>query len=194
MAKDEKPPEKGQITKRVNLAVGRLINAVEVGVLVFCVAVLAALLIANVFARTFFQSIYFAEEVSAFLVILMTFTGLSYGVRRARHIRMGAFLDAMPPKMEKIFIIIISLISAIVMAVMAWASWEYLQNAMSMGHMTPALRLPRWIFYIIIPVGFCLACVQYIRTVVKNFTEPDPWLSPDQKSEYEDEAIPGDHI
>ena len=194
MAKNEKPPEKGQITKRVNMAVGRLINAVEVGVLVFCVGVLAALLIANVFARTFFQSIYFVEEVSAFLVILMTFTGLSYGVRRARHIRMGAFLDAMPPKMEKVFIIIISFVSAVVMAVMAWASWEYLQNAMSMRHMTPALRLPRWIFYIIIPVGFCLACVQYIRTVEKNFTEPDPWLSPDQKSEYEDEAIPGDHI
>lgn len=194
MAKNEKPPEKGQITKRVNMAVGRLINAVEVGVLVFCVAVLAALLIANVFARTFFQSIYFAEEVSAFLVILMTFTGLSYGVRRARHIRMGAFLDAMPSKMEKIFIIIISLISAIVMAVMAWASWGYLQNAMSMGHMTPALRLHRWIFYIIIPFGFFLACIQYLRTVVKNFIEPDPWLSPDQKSEYEDERIPGGHI
>lgn len=194
MAKTKNPAAKTQGLKAVNRAVGRVVNSIEVGILVFCVAVLALLLITNVFARTFFQSIYFAEEVSNFLVILMTFTGLSYGVRRARHIRMGAFLDAMPPKMEKIFIIIISLISAIVMAVMAWASWQYLQNAMSMGHMTPALRLPRWIFYIIIPVGFCLACVQYLRTVVKNFIEPDPWLSPDQKSEYEDETIPGGHI
>ena len=67
------------------------------------VAALGILLIANVFARTFFQSIYFAEEVSMFLVMLTTFTGVSYGVRKARHIRMGAFLDAMPPKMEKIF-------------------------------------------------------------------------------------------
>ncbi len=61
-----------------------------------CVAALAVLLIANVFARTFSLSIHFAEEISRFLVMLITFTGVSYGVRKARHIRMGAFLDAMP--------------------------------------------------------------------------------------------------
>ncbi|MFA5323797.1 MAG: TRAP transporter small permease [Smithella sp.] len=177
--------------QRFNMAVGRIINAIEVSILVFCVATLAVLLIVNVFARTFFQSIYFAEEVAKFLVILTTFAGVSYAVRKARHIRMGAFLDAMPPKLEKVFIIIISFISAVVMAIMAWASWEYLLNAMSQKHMTPALRVPKWTFYVIIPVGFGLACIQYLRTVLKNFVEPDPWQSPDQKSEYEDETIQG---
>ena len=180
--------------RRFNRAVGKVVNAVEVSILVFCVASLGILLITNVLARTFFQSIYFAEEVSKFLVMLMTFTGVSYGVRKARHIRMGAFLDAMPPKMEKTFIIIISLISAVVMAIMAWASWEYLINAMSKGHMTPALQVPAWTFYVIIPIGFGLACIQYIRTILKNFIEKEPWQSPDQQSEYEDEVIGGAQI
>jgi len=180
--------------QKINKHIGAVVNGVEVSILVFCVASLGILLIANVFARTFFQSIYFAEEVSMFLVMLTTFTGVSYGVRKARHIRMGAFLDAMPPKMEKIFIIIISLISAIVMAIMAWASYEYLANAMSKGHMTPALRVPKWTFYVIIPIGFGLACIQYIRTIIKNFTEKEPWQSPDQQSEYEDEEIGGAQI
>ena len=175
--------------QKINKHIGAVVNGVEVSILVFCVASLGILLIANVFARTFFQSIYFAEEVSMFLVMLTTFTGVSYGVRKARHIRMGAFLDAMPPKMEKIFIIVISLISAIVMAIMTWASYEYLANAMSKGHMTPALRVPKWTFYVIIPIGFGLACIQYIRTIIKNFTEKEPWQSPDQQSEYEDEEI-----
>jgi TRAP-type C4-dicarboxylate transport system permease small subunit len=193
MKTDAEQSAHGRVVRKLNRIVGKGVSAAEVSILVFCVAALAILLIANVFARTFFQSIYFAEEVSSFLVLMLTFTGLSYGVRRARHIRMGAFLDHMPPKMEKVFIIIISLISAIVMAVMAWASWQYLQNAMDMGHMTPALRLPRWIFYIIIPIGFCLAAIQYLRTIVKNLIEPEPWLSPDQKSEYEMEGFEGDH-
>ena len=177
---------------RINHYIGLVINAVEVSVMVFCVAALAVLLIANVFARTFFQSIYFAEEVSVFLVLLITFTGVSYGVRKARHIRMGAFLDSMPPKMEKVFIIIISLISAVVLAIMTWASWKYLLNALDRGHMTQALRLPKWTFYVVIPIGFGLATLQYIRTIIKNFTEPDPWQSPDQQSEYEDETIGGE--
>jgi len=177
--------------QQINRRLGLLVNAVEVSILVFCTASLAILLITNVFARTFFQSIYFAEEVSKFLVMLTTFTGVSYGVRKARHIRMGAFLDAMPPKMEKTFLIIISFVSAVVMAIMTWFSYQYLMNAMQMGHMTPALRVPKWTFYVIIPIGFGLACIQYLRTIIKNLTEKDPWQSPDQQSEYEDEQIGG---
>ena len=179
------------VFQKINHYTGLIINGAEVSVLVFCVASLGILLIANVFARTFFQSIYFAEEVSMFLVLLTTFTGVSYGVRKARHIRMGAFLDAMPPIMEKTFIIIISIVSAIVMGIMTWASYEYLANAMGKGHMTPALRVPKWTFYVIIPIGFGLAGIQYIRTIIKNLTEKEPWQSPDQQSEYEDEEIGG---
>ena len=184
-------PKRSSFFRRLNRRVGVVVNAVEVSILVFCVASLAILLITNVFARTFFQSIYFAEEVSKFLVMLTTFTGVSYGVRKARHIRMGAFLDAMPPKMEKTFLIIISFISAVVMGILTWFSYKYLMNAMQMGHMTPALRVPKWTFYVIIPIGFGLACIQYIRTIIKNLTEKDPWQSPDQQSEYEDEQIGG---
>jgi TRAP-type C4-dicarboxylate transport system permease small subunit len=194
MATEGTLPEKTGALRKFNRVVGQVVNAVEVSILVFCVASLAILLITNVFARTFFQSIYFAEEISKFLVMLTTFTGVSYGVRKARHIRMGAFLDAMPPKMEKTFIIIISIISALVMAIMAWASWEYLLNAMSKGHKTPALRMPTWTFYVIMPIGFGLACIQYIRTIIKNIIEKDPWQSPDQQSEYEDEVIGGAQI
>lgn len=184
--KDGKPKK---LISRINHNVGLVLNGIEVSILVFCVAALAALLIINVFARTFFQSIYFAEEVSKFLVMLMTFVGVSYGVRKARHIRMGAFLDAMPPMMEKVFLIIISLVSAVVMGMMAWFSYQYMLNAMDMNHMTPALRVPSWTFFVIIPIGFGLACFQYIRTIIKNLTEKDPWQSPEQQSEYEDELI-----
>jgi TRAP-type C4-dicarboxylate transport system permease small subunit len=177
--------------QQINRYIGTMVNAIEVSILVFCVASLGILLITNVFARTFFQSIYFAEEVSKFLVMLTTFTGVSYAVRKARHIRMGAFLDAMPQTMEKVFIIIISMVSAVVMGIMTWFSYQYLMNAMDMGHMTPALRVPKWTFYVIIPIGFGLACIQYIRTIIKNFTEKEPWQSPDQQSEYEDEEIGG---
>jgi TRAP-type C4-dicarboxylate transport system permease small subunit len=177
--------------RKFNRGIGKLVNALEVSILVFCVAALGLLLMVNVVARTFFQSIYFAEEISVFLVLLTTFAGVSYGVRKARHIRMGAFLDQMPPKMEKTFIIIISIVSALVMGIMAWFSWEYLLNAMNRGHLTPALRLPRWTFYIVVPIGFGLACIQYIRTIFKNIIEKEPWQSPDQQSEYEDEMIEG---
>ena len=168
--------------------IGILINAFEVGSLIICVGALSLLLITNFIAREFFKSIYFAEEISEFLVIFMTFVGLSYGVRRARHIRMGAFLDMMPASIEKVFIVIISTVSLVVMFFMAYVSYEYLMHSLYRAHETPALKLPYWIFYVIVPTGFFMAGVQYIRTIIKNLTEKETWMSPEQQSEYETEA------
>jgi TRAP-type C4-dicarboxylate transport system permease small subunit len=173
--------------RKANRVVGHVINSLEVGSLIVCIGALTTLLITNVIARTFFKSIYFAEEISEFLVIFTTFAGLSYGVRKARHIRMGAFLDLMPARLEKIFIIIIAAVSAAVMFLMADASYEYLMNSLHRSHETPALRMPYWIFYVIMPAGFAMAGIQYIRTIVRNLTHKETWMSAEQQSEYEDE-------
>ena len=178
---------------RLMHGIGVIINWFEVGSLVFCITVLSLLLIVNFVAREVHTSIYFAEEISEFLMIFTTFVGLSYGVRRGRHIRMGAFLEVMNPRLEKVLIIIISLVSAAVMFYMTYASYEYLMNSYHRAHHTPALRLPAWIFYVITPLGFGLAGIQFLRTILKNLTESDTWISPEQQSEYEDEEIlPGE--
>jgi C4-dicarboxylate transporter, DctQ subunit len=179
----DKPQEKITIGRRVSLVV----DWFEVGALSLSTAALAILLVANVLARTFAQAIYFAEELAEFLVVFTTFVGVSYAARKARHIRMGAFLDSMPPKMEKVFIFIIASISALVMFIMAYHSWNYMLNARMMGQTTQALRMPYWYSLIIVPVGFASAGVQYVRTVWKNILEKDVWQSPEQQSEYEDE-------
>lgn len=176
-----------QTTKRGFSAIGHVINTMEVIIITTSVCVMALLLLANVIARTFFTSIYFAEELSELLVILTTFAGVSYSVRKAMHIRMGAFLDAMPPKLERMCLMMISLVSALVMAIMTWFAWEYLANAFSRGHTSPALRIPKWTFYIILPIGFFLATIQFIRTFAKNLREDEPWQSAEQQSEYEQE-------
>lgn len=173
---------------KINSVIGTIVNAFEVGSLIISVGALAVLLIANVIAREFYKSIYFAEEISEFLVIFTTFVGVSYGVRKARHIRMGAFLDMMPSLFEKIFILIISAVSATVMFIMAHASYKYLMHSLVKAHETPALRVPYWIFYVIVPIGFFMAGIQYIRTIIKNLTEKETWMSPEQQSEYEEEV------
>jgi len=177
------------VLSQINKIIGAIINAFEVWSLMLCMLLLTTLLIVNVIAREFFVSIYYAEEVAEFLLIFVTFVGVSYGVRKARHIRMGAFFDMMNPRLEKVFMIIIAAVSAVVMFIMAFTAYDYVMVAMQRGHETGALRLPYWTFYAIIPVGFFLAGIQYIRTILKNLTEKDTWMSPEQQSEYEEEVF-----
>lgn len=177
--------------KRIGRYVGMVVDWFEVTILAGGSAALAVILIVNVIARSFFKSIYYAEELSKFLIILITMVGVSYAARKARHIRMGAFFDLMPPRMEKIFVFVISAVSVVVLSFLAYYSYKYVAQMRMLGQKTSALQIPFWTFNLMVPIGFALAAIQYIRTIIKNIVEKDVWLSPEQQSEYEDEIITG---
>ena len=174
--------------KRIGKYLSLFIDRFEVTVLAGSTAFLAVLLIINVIARNLSKSIYFAEEISKLFVILITFTGTSFAARKARHIRMGAILELLPPKVEKVLVIIISIISAIVMFVLAYYAFSYMNNLRIRETKTEALGAPYWYFVIIAPIALFTSGVQYVRAVFKNFKEKDVWLSPEQQSEFEDEV------
>jgi TRAP-type C4-dicarboxylate transport system permease small subunit len=188
MSEETGPAEGKGVISSIGRYVGLAVDWFEVVVLSGGTAVLAIMLIANVIARSFFQSIYYAEEVSKFLIILITMVGVSYAARKARHIRMGAFFDLMPPKLEKIFVFVISGVSAVVLFFLAYYSYRYVLQMQMLGQKTASLQIPFWTFNLIVPIGFALAGIQYVRTIIKNIVEKDVWLSPEQQSEYEDEV------
>jgi len=182
----------------------KFLRKIEEAVLCFGVGLLALLLIVNAVARktgTLFHFIdelsmflvilitftlfHFIDELSMFLVILITFLGISYAVREASHVRMSAIYDVSPEKVKKIMILAISAVSAVVMIYMGYLSVEYVLRMRSLGQMAPTLGMPYWIGIIIVPVGFFLAGVQYILTVLKNLTTKEVWVGSEKQSEYE---------
>lgn len=179
--------------KRIGNTASMIVDKFEVWVLLISTAGLAVLLIANVIARNLYRSIHFAEEISKLFIILITFIGTSYAARKARHIRMGALLEALPAKIEKIMILLISAVSAIVMFILAYIAFRYMVDLQIRGTLTPSLRAPYWLFIIAAPIGLFMAGFQYVRTFIKNIVEKDVWLSPEQQSEYEDEELMMEH-
>ncbi len=160
----------------------------EEAVLCLGIVILAGLTIVNVVARVALHSINGAEEMSRFLVILITFTGLSYAVRRVRHIRMAALFDLMPKKIKKVLIFVLSLLSSSVMFFMAYQALIYTLTSQGLQQRSPCLLWPIWIFIAIVPVGFCFGGIHYLQTVIKNILEKEVWLSPEHQDEYEDEG------
>jgi C4-dicarboxylate transporter DctQ subunit len=148
--------------------------------------VLAVILIVNIIARELFTAIYFMEEITQLTVIWTTFGGISYAVRKVRHIRMGALYDALPEKVRKVLIFFLAGGSAAVMLVMGVLSILYLIKVGKLGQTTPALRIPYWIFIFITPAGFLAAGLQYLLTILKNIVEKSVWLSAEQVGEYEE--------
>lgn len=186
--KTQESPNKN-IWQKMGNAASLFVDRFEVWVLIISTSGLAVLLIANVISRNVYRSIHFAEEIAQLFIILITFLGTSYATRKARHIRMGALLELLPPKVEKILILLISAISAIVMFFLAYIALRYVITLRVRGTLTASLRAPYWLFVIAAPVGLGMSGFQYVRTFIKNIIEEDVWLSPEQQSEYEDEEI-----
>lgn len=163
-----------------------VIEKIEEVILCIGVGVLAVILIVNVIARKSGTSIYFIDELAMFLVIWITFIGLSYASRKGRHIRMGAIFDLSSLKVQKFMIYVISAISAVTMFYLTYLSFNYVYTTFRWQQMLPALGIPYWIGVVIVPLGFFLAGIHYIMTIFKNIRiREEVWISPEQKSEYE---------
>lgn len=186
MAQPQTPPRRGVSLGSVLRAIDTGISRIEAFILAYGTLLLALNSIANVVAREIGQSLYFAEEISQFLIILVTFVGIGYATRQARHIRMSAVYDHLGKALKKGLTIVISLITAIFMFGLAYYSFDYVSTVAARGRVTPALQIPLYLTYLWLPVGFTITGIHYLLAVYKNIISKDIYLSYDVKEGYEE--------
>ncbi|WP_281645996.1 TRAP transporter small permease [Parendozoicomonas sp. Alg238-R29] len=154
-----------RVLAQIDLWIGRI----EASILSLAIIAMATNSIANVFGRYVFnQSLYFSDELNQFLIVVITFMGLGYITRKGKHIRMSAFYDMWPAKVQKVSMIVIALLTAVVMFVLAWYAFEYVQKLERRGRVTPALQVPLYLTYIWVSLGFFIAGIQYLLTAIRN--------------------------
>jgi len=163
------------------------ISKVEAAILALGVLLMALNTVTNVVARFVFgNSIMFSGELNRILIIMITFAGIGYAARHGRHIRMSAIYDALPVGGRKVLMIFIALFTSAVMFFLFYYSLVYIVDMYSKGRVLPSLRLPIWIIYIWVPLGFLVTGIQYLLTAVKNVTSRDVYLSTGVVDGYKD--------
>lgn len=140
----------------------------------FSVLGMAFILIAGVIARTVFNSsLTFTEEIGQCLNIAVTFLGIGYCAKQARHISMSVIYDFASLKIKKILSCFISFATGVIMFYLLYLSIYYVHSVYELEYISPALQIPMWIFYLSVPIGFLMAGVEYIRTFIRNIREKD---------------------
>ena len=171
-------------------AVDHAIARFEAFVLAFGVILMAVNSIANVIGRfVFAQSIYFTEELNQFLIVLVTFVGISYAARKGRHIRMSAFYDQLSERGRKVMMIFVAAVTAAVLFVLAYYSFEYVMRVAKLGKVTPSLQVPLYLTYIWVPLGLLMTAIQYVLTVVRNLQAEEVYISYEQVDAYDETGL-----
>lgn len=169
----------------------RFTEQIEKLILGCTVLFVAGLLVTHVIGRQLFGSGVTGQvELTQMSIVIMTFAGLGYGVRRARHICMSAFYDQLKGWPRKTLLILISLSTGALMFYLCWHAWGYVSSIQSRGRTSSALNIPLWIPYLAAPIGFALAGVQYWLTAARNLLSKDIYRSFSEKEAYDE--VPND--
>jgi len=163
------------------------ISKFEEFMLAFGVIAMTINTIAAAISRYVFNdAIIWTDEVNMIAIVIVTFAGLGYAARYARHIRMSAIYDAMNSSVRKRMIITISFVTALLMFFLAYYSVIYINSMYDSGRVLPSLGIPVFYVYLWVPIGFVVSAMQYSFTVVKNIKESDVYLSTNVKDGYSD--------
>ncbi|KIC28103.1 MULTISPECIES: TRAP transporter small permease [unclassified Leisingera] len=167
------------------------VSRIEAFLLAAAVMLMAMNTMSNVVGRYFFQqSLFFSEELNRVLIILVTFSGIGYAARHGRHIRMSAVFDALPAALRKKMMIVIALVTAAVMYALFWFSIDYVFfNVAPKGRVLPALGIPVYWSYLLVPLGFFIAGTQYALTALKNLSGTGTYLSTHVREGYGQDEI-----
>jgi TRAP-type C4-dicarboxylate transport system permease small subunit len=129
--------------------------------------IIAAISLANVIVRYATNvSFAFTEEISVFLLVVLTFAGASVALRRNGHIRIGLLERALPPGPRQVLIVLQGLGTAIVLCLIAWYGGRMAVEEFQWESLSPGLGLPQWWYVVWLPL---LAVLMLVRVVQQTW-------------------------
>lgn len=130
-------------------------NKIEEWLLVVLMTALALIVFLQVVFRIFSGSLPWSEELSRFITIWASFLGASYGFRYGAHIGVEAFKAWLPFRVRRTIDLLADLAVIIIAVLMMYYGYSIIVNVhLKFGQVSPAMRIPMWIAYLAIPVGY----------------------------------------
>jgi TRAP-type C4-dicarboxylate transport system permease small subunit len=103
------------------------------------------------------HSLFWSEELARYLLVWLTFLGASAAYYRKAHPGIDLLSSRMGPRLRRVNTIIIHLVSLGLFLVMIYHGTAF--SAFVRAQISPALSLPMWVVFAIIPVsGLLLSC------------------------------------
>ncbi len=113
---------------------------------------MALMVAAQVFFRyALNHSLFWSEEAARFLLVWLTFLGATVAYRRKAHPGVDVLYARMPPFLQKTTTILIHTVSILLSGVMILYGCQFAWFVRM--QISPALNLPKWIVFGIIPVS-----------------------------------------
>lgn len=133
-------------------------------ILMFAMAVIVA--VAVFFRYVLNVPLFWAGEVSIFLLIYITFLGGSLGIKYNTQASVTILTDYLPEKVRQAVFIVAHLFMLLFMAVILYYSYKWISSPNVLIQRSSAMLLPMWIPYSIIPIGLSFASIHLLNNLL----------------------------
>lgn len=161
-------------------ALDKVISKVEELIATIGLGTMCVITIVAVFFRyALHHPIIWSEEAARYLMVWSTMLGISIATRQKAHLGIDIFVSMAPKKAQRILEIISWSMLIIMYVFLVITSILFICNAVKTGNVTPMLRIPFYIIYLALPIGFALGAVrgaQVLMDIVKGVDKAEEVL------------------
>lgn len=140
----------------------------EEAILVLLLASISSVMMAQIFARTFFNSMTWPEEFSRYCYIWTVFLSLSYTIKKRNMLKVGIVMDLLPQKVRRTIEILVNVIMLVLFVILFRYAIVYTNKIWVTGQFSPAMNIPMWIMYLSTVIGFGLSSIRMVQEIVNN--------------------------
>jgi C4-dicarboxylate transporter DctQ subunit len=149
----------------------RALTLVENVVASTALAAAAIIAIVAVIVRYVFNEfIFWSEEAVIYLVLLSVFVGAVITLRHDEHVRVDLLPVLLKGRAKLGVQILASLLTLAYLGLLGAYGWVLLFEPGTSGTVTPALKLPLWVVYFALPLGFTLMFLRTLEVLFRQVT------------------------
>ena len=127
------------------------------------------MVIFTVITRYFFgYSPDWSDELPRFIVIWITFIGMSYCVRKGEHVVIDVIITKFKGKLKKLLSLIILIICFVTLVYMTFVSYELTAKVFATNQKSVTLNIPMGYVYMAVPIGCFLSTINFLHIIMKN--------------------------
>lgn len=131
---------------------------------VVLMSLMTIIIFVQVVARYVFQnSLSWSEELARYIFIWLVYLGISYGCQMRKHIKIDAALGLFPKAARKYVVIVGDVLFLAFALYVAYTGFGY---SLSQTRVSSAMGIPFKYVYISTLVGFALAAIRQIQTII----------------------------
>lgn len=137
---------------------------IERVILLVLLVVMSIVIVLQVFMRYVIEnSLTWSEELARFCFVWLIYIGISYGVKKAKHIRVEALLTVFKRKGKYIINMIAYVIFLFFTTYAVYYGLSIYFAIKGTGQLAPSLGISMSIMYLGMPVGMLLSCIRIIQ-------------------------------